>query len=117
MKKVFGFFALCVVAVTADAQIVLHKDASVSSVLPTVRVFTDEFRQGEGCLEGFRRIGKPVTLKDCIKAAEEAGIRIMAFVPPNGPTVIIVPVSPGDPFAIIYEQGQEPLVKLYKAPH
>lgn len=104
------FCALCLVLpviFSASAQN-LQNSARVDSLI-------GEFQKGESCMQGFRRLGYKATLNECILAAEEAKIRILWYKPDlEKPPIIIVPVQEGEPFAVIFEEGKQPIVKLYE---
>jgi hypothetical protein len=73
------------------------------STIPSVKVLAvGEFKRGETCIDGFKRIGYKITVKQCIDASNEAGVTPPWSRPQLGKEpVIIVPVQQGDPFAVI----------------
>ena len=84
------------------------------SLQPKV-VAIGEFKNGESCVSGFKRIGYKVTVSDCVDAAKKAKIDVLWYAPPNGRPVIIVPVKEGDPFAVIRQNNNFHFV-LHKKP-
>lgn len=82
--------------------------------LPEVKVETvGEFRRGEGCVAGFRRLGYTVTVNKCIQIAHKAGVTVAFFSDERGNKTFDVLVHEGDPFAVVNRKGKREYV-LYK---
>jgi hypothetical protein len=80
--------------------------------------YVSAWRKGEGCIEGFKRLGFDVSLKDCIKMAHDADIPVYVFLPPPGsrkPSTFYVPVKEGEPFGVIVD-GNKRTYLLYVPP-
>lgn len=83
-------------------------------------VAVGEFKQGEGCLAGFRRLGYTVTVAQCQKAAKESSLSVL-FAESSKNTaqadILIVDIHPGEPFAVLEAEGNKATkIKLYKRP-
>lgn len=90
------------------------QDFMVTDTQPYRLLLVSSFRKGEGCMQGFKRIGYTVRLKDCVKAAEAAGIDVLWYRPNiNKPATTIIPVKEGDPFGVLLQDGKQ-IIVLYK---
>lgn len=82
-------------------------DLTFTSRHPYRVVAISKFRKGEGCMEGFRRIGYDVRLKDCVLAAKRVKIPVLWYRPDvNKPATIILSLKEGDSFAVRLEDGK-----------
>lgn len=96
------FLLLCVIAQEAHSE----------------SIHVSEWKRGEGCIQGFKRLGFDITVKDCISLAKKHGYPVYIFLPPPGsgkPSIVSVLVKEGDPFAVIQKSGRT-VYRLYVPP-
>lgn len=82
------------------------------------RIHVSEWQKGEGCIQGFKRLGFDLTVQDCISLANEYGYPVYIYLPrplSGKPSTITIPVKEGDPFAVVREGGNT-VYKLYAPP-
>ena len=107
-------FELLVALLGAAAPVPHVAQSQPPSIQTDTRVLVvGNFKSGEGCIAGFKRLGHNVTEKQCVRMAKIAHIEILWSQAPDGETTIIIPVNEGDPFAVIEKKGVKQYL-LYK---
>jgi hypothetical protein len=96
-----------------------YPQQSASSITQSRVLAMSSFKQNEGCITGFRRLGYTVTSEGCVKMAKEAGITPIWDNTPlddiNAPPRMIVPVKAGDIFAVVVEKNGKKKYILYNS--